>query len=112
MLTPNITVSVRYERAPTLVIVDRRVGWNIIHRAADLTGHTTGEITGESRRQELVHTRWAISRRLARQGWSTPRIGRLLGGRDHTTIMHGLRRGDYLYPRDPDFRSLCDEIAR
>jgi len=30
-------------------------------------------------------------RELAAKGWSTPRIGRLLN-RDHSSVVHGLRR--------------------
>lgn len=34
---------------------------------------------------------------------SLPEIGRSLGGRDHTTVLHGCRRIDQLRQNDPDF---------
>lgn len=40
---------------------------------------------------------------------STPMIGRLLGGRDHTTILHGIRKIESLLPVDADVR---EEVAQ
>lgn len=50
-------------------------------------------MAGARRFSELVEARWSfalIARR--RFGWSTTRIGRLLGDRDHTTILHALQQ--------------------
>lgn len=43
---------------------------------------------------------------------SLPSIGRLLGGRDHTTIMHGVRKCQVLLDNDPDFRGTYNRIMR
>lgn len=40
---------------------------------------------------------------------SLPMIGRKLGGRDHTTIMHALDRAAALMESDPEFRAKVDE---
>lgn len=40
---------------------------------------------------------------------SMPMIGRLLGGRDHTTILHGIRKIESLLPVDDEIR---EEVAK
>lgn len=48
---------------------------------------------GEGRSKELVRARWeAIYRMREECGYSFPRIGQHLGGRDHTTILYGYRK--------------------
>ena len=34
---------------------------------------------------------------------SFPQIGRAIGGRDHTTVMHGVKRAEALYDTDEQF---------
>lgn len=43
---------------------------------------------------------------------SLPEIGRLLGGRDHTTIMHGYRKISALLETDADLRANIEQIKR
>ena len=42
--------------------------------------------------------------------YSYPQIGRALGGFDHTSILHGVRRAEVLRETDPTFRRLSDEL--
>lgn len=42
---------------------------------------------------------------------SLPEIGRRLGGRDHTTILHGVRTIDRLYETDAEIRTSVEAIA-
>lgn len=46
------------------------------------------EVQGKGRRKALTHCRAVIIRILLERGLSYPTIGRLLSGRDHSTIMH------------------------
>jgi chromosomal replication initiator protein len=61
------------------------------------------DLIGPSRRREHVRPRqmafW-LTRFLT--GRSYPEIGRFYGGRDHTTVLHGVRVMDGLLKRDPD----------
>ena len=41
---------------------------------------------------------------------SMPAIGRILGGRDHTTILHGVRQIYALMPNDPDLEAQVERI--
>ena len=76
-----------------------------------ITGIDPTAIVSAGRDQEVVRVRWAIMRVLRGKGWSTARIGRKLGGRDHTTVMHGLARAAAIYVADADFAWLCDQVA-
>jgi chromosomal replication initiation ATPase DnaA len=49
------------------------------------------ELIGRSQSWSAVGPRQAAMRLLRDQGWSTPRIGRALGARHHTTILSGIR---------------------
>ena len=43
---------------------------------------------------------------------SLPDIGRRFGGRDHTTVLHAVRKIERLYQEDPAVRSVIDSIKR
>lgn len=45
-------------------------------------------------------------------GSSLPQIGRQFGNRDHTTVMHALRRIDSLMAEDDEFRHQVDGLRR
>lgn len=47
-------------------------------------------VISESRKQPLVHIRFEMWDLLSRTGYSLPMIGKMFG-RDHTTILHGVR---------------------
>ena len=69
-------------------------------------GVTPEDIFGGSRDVEFVMARAALVVRLRKQGYSYPRIGRILK-RDHTTIMNAERKAQIWRERDPDFDHLC-----
>lgn len=67
----------------------RRVSaFELIDAAAIHAGVYPAEITGKRRNQHLVRARSAIAIVLREQGLSYPRIGKALGGRDHTTVIN------------------------
>ncbi|KKC27458.1 hypothetical protein WP12_03325 [Sphingomonas sp. SRS2] len=64
--------------------------------------------------REIEHTRarWAIMWAARKSiGLSTPQIGRRLGGRDHTTVIHGLRRAEALRASHLPFRELTNALC-
>ena len=64
----------------------------IISRVAERNGITTADLRGPSQERRMAHPRQeAMARLQIELGWSTPRIGRALGGRHHTTVLHGVR---------------------
>ncbi|WP_425230228.1 helix-turn-helix domain-containing protein [Sphingomonas sp.] len=78
--------------------------------AACHVGLTVRELLGAGRAAHLVCARSAVALVAREQGLSVPQIGRALGGRDHTTIVHALRRAATLTAADPAFRLLCDRL--
>lgn len=64
----------------------------IMRRVAQLRGITVDDIIGESRKRPIAHARqetmWELRQRTR---LSLPHIGLMLGGRDHTTVLHGVR---------------------
>jgi len=65
----------------------------IVSVVASKHGVTEPEIYSARRYKRIVHARQEIMYEIAkRKGWSLPRIGSFLGGRDHTTVLHGIRR--------------------
>ena len=63
-----------------------------VSRICRATGVTRGELLSDRRNKEVVFARQAVfywSQRLTKM--SLPEIGRRMGGRDHTTVLHGSR---------------------
>lgn len=66
------------------------MGAQIIRDTAIQHGLTVDDLTGESLLRHIARARQDAMWRLWRVGkWSFPAIGKMLGGRDHTTIIHG-----------------------
>lgn len=66
----------------------------IIARTAEAFGLTYDDIVGERRTKDVVRARHAAIAAV-REEWpakTLPQLGRMFGGRDHTTILHALRR--------------------
>jgi hypothetical protein len=63
-------------------------------------------LIGPYRGRSVVWPRYAAYRLIKqRLSYSTPLIGRLIGDRDHTTIMHGLARAKALMQEEPEWRA-------
>lgn len=70
------------------------------------------DMTGASRRQAVVRARAACVQ-LARTllDMSYQQIGKLLGNRDHTTMMNALRRSDQFMRDDPCFKRTVQDVT-
>lgn len=69
-------------------------------------------LPSSSRRVPVVRARYAFAY-VARAWWpelSYPRIGRLLGGRDHSTILHGLQQFDGWLAADSELQSKVSRL--
>lgn len=98
----------------------------IMHEVAEKHRVTVGEIKSSNRAQHLVRARYEVFYRLRTEtDMSLPAIGRRCGGRDHTTVLHGIRKymsthGEPMEPSDKflhkkrvEFREArADEIDR
>ena len=70
----------------------RMFAHNVVAAIAEKHGFTKAQLLGKSRVRSLVDARSEAAKALRAKGLSLPRIGQLLGGRDHTTILNLLRR--------------------
>ncbi len=84
---------------------------HVIRAIATRNGVTPDQITGHQRAKPLCIARfeacWLIDRMF---GYSLPKIGRLLGGRDHTTVLHGLKRINRMIEAEPDRGAALEAI--
>lgn len=82
-----------------------------VRAAAEVFSCSVPELLGQDRFAGLVRARWAVMLAMRARGLSVMRIGAALGGRDHTTILHGLKKGAALRANDPAFASKCAAVA-
>lgn len=92
--------------AVTYAWVDR-----LARSIADQWEISPAELVGQRRTALVVRPRQAFYWLLRQAGgYNYPQIGRLVGGRDHTAIIHGLRRAESLRQTDESFRYLTDQL--
>jgi hypothetical protein len=65
---------------------------HLLEEVARVSGVRTEQLRGRSRMRHVAEARQVAMYVLRAQGLSYPAIGRALGGRDHTTAMHGVER--------------------
>lgn len=107
----NIMASIPSLLPDDVTPTSRTSGREVVEYVAALHGRTLAELASQRRtvayarpRQIAMHCVRALCPHL-----SYPAIGKLLGGRDHTTVMHGDRRIADLVQRDPD---TADAVAK
>lgn len=84
---------------------------DLLHAAAEMFDVHPRDIVGPSRFGFLLPVRFALYKALNLRGWSKTDIGRFVGGRDHSTVCHGVRRAEYLMEKDPDFAKAVHTLA-
>ena len=82
----------------------------IIARVAEAFGFTHADIVGDGRTSDVVRARYAAiaAVREARPDLSLPRLGRLFGGRDHTTMLHAIRKMERTGVPQPPAREAAE----
>jgi hypothetical protein len=72
---------------------------------------TITELRSQRRTKTVVRAR-QIAMYLAKTetGQSLPELGRRFGGRDHTTILHGVRKIEGLIGKDPELAAMVNRI--
>ncbi len=74
----------------------------------------TGDALVSRRRTRKVTVPRQVAMFLIRDLLDVPlqRIGRVFGGRDHSTVIHSIRQVDVRCGGDPDFRAKVDEVRK
>ena len=82
----------------------------LLDRAARRFDVTVEELLYGSRRKGLVAARQVAYWLLRARGLSYPEIGRALGGKDHTTVMSGVRKVQREREDNPQVAAALDEL--
>lgn len=103
--TPEGELAMDRSPAPRVRVIMRAVSWHM--------GVPESDIIGERRLQVYIRPRAAICW-LAKllTDYSLPQIGRVLGDRDHSTVVHLLAKAEKLRTTDPAFVRTTDKLAR
>jgi len=75
----------------------------LLNKTSEVFDLSVTELAGNQRYKYLMPARFAMYKALRERAWSYPRIGKLFGGKDHSTIIHGVRRADYMIGKDADY---------
>ena len=84
----------------------------IVRQVALHYGLSEVQLLGEERAAHVAlarHMAMSLCRHL--NGHSFPRIGRVFGRRDHTTVQHAVRRIEKLKAEDPGLAATWDALA-
>lgn len=71
---------------------------------------TLDELRGQARRADIAHARQIAMYVLWKQGMSLNAIGAALGGRDHSTVIHGRDKIAAALDNSPTLRRLIREV--
>ena len=88
------------ERRVTIDEIQRRVAEHFNIKMAEMTSSRRARIVARPRQVAMYLAKQLTSR-------SLPEIGRKFGGRDHTTVMHGVRKIEELIASD---RALSEDV--
>ena len=85
---------------------------SIIDEVSRFFGIAEAVVKGPSRSREAVTARQAAMYLVRRMtNLSTPDIGREVGGRDHTTVLHALEQVETKLQNDPGFAQTIKDIT-
>lgn len=91
---------------------NQRTRSEVLRDVADAFSVTPDELRGPGRVKRLCSARAVYSAILMRRGVSLSQIGRLLGGRDHSTIIHSRKTFDAYYQKSALVRQVYAEQCR
>jgi len=93
------------DRKVTVEEIQRKVAEHYNIRLSDMIGPKRLRMIARPRQIAMYLAKQMTTR-------SLPEIGRRFGGRDHTTIMHGVRRVEELRANDPQLSEDLDLLRR
>lgn len=80
----------------------------LIAAVADAFGVAPTDVIGPGRDEVVVKARLVVVWALRQEGLSLPKIGRILGGRDHTTVLYAERQAK----KAPELQKLAAILTR
>jgi chromosomal replication initiator protein len=89
-----------HERRVTIDEIQRRVAEHFNIKLVEMTSDRRARVVARPRQVAMYLAKQLTTR-------SLPEIGRKFGGRDHTTVIHAVRKIDELMPKDP---ALAEDV--
>lgn len=84
---------------------------DLVYIAAGLSGVADTDITGPKRFRHIVMVRQAVMLvAFEQRAISYPQIGQRLGGRDHSTVVHGVKAARERAKRNPEYARFIDRL--
>jgi chromosomal replication initiator protein len=85
----------------------------LLQQVADAFESTVAELTGSGRTRSVYEARAAAAWLLRRcvPNLTLTAIGDVLGGRDHSTVIHALRQVEARLPRDPAYAATLQALV-
>lgn len=83
---------------------------DIITIAAEMSGIRPEDITGKSRKREFSTIRQAVYYVARLNGHSYPKIATIVGGRDHSSVVHGRNAAFDRAERDEEYARFLAEL--
>ena len=85
----------------------------LVREAARLSHLSLAALLSSRRDRDVARVRFAVMLVARDLNYSLPDIGRRLGGRDHTTVLHGVRRAvELLEGEDVTFAHLVASLRK
>ncbi len=84
----------------------------LVERAAQLTGLEISDLYSPCRQRHLSWVRFMVMLVANECGRSTTTIARGLGGLDHTSVMHGIKRAPSIADENPEYAELLKLLRR
>lgn len=81
----------------------------LVNLCAQLFEIPREDVLSRKRKQRVSHARMALYAGLRKRGWSYPRIG-MFCGRDHATVIHGVRTAEELSRRYPAYAEKVEKL--
>ena len=94
-----------HDRKITIDEIQRRVSEHYNLKLSDMHSPRRSRNVARPRQVAMYMAKQLTSR-------SLPEIGRKFGGRDHTTVMHAVRKIEELIDKDPAIAQDCDVLRR
>lgn len=69
------------------------------------------DILGTTRYKHIIKARFALYMVLHSRGMSLKQTGKVCGGRDHATVIHGIAQCKEMMARDPEYKSLIERLT-
>lgn len=82
----------------------------LVAYCAELFDLDPKEMMSRRRIRPIAQARFALYAALRQRGWSYPAIGKFTG-RDHATVIHGVRKADYLMEHDRSYEEKIEALA-